>query len=153
MGCPESPLTPPQQNTFTGLAYFAENTVLRFALTIDHDVPHDVIVMNTSTGAKQPYRRAGKIKFSVDGENAELSVFQDEHSYFVPFRDGTNGKETYGAGRYLEPQSNPDGSLEIDFNYAYNPYCAYNDNFSCPLPPRENWLKARIEAGEKKFHN
>ena len=68
--------------------------------------------------------------------------------YFLPFRDSTSGKTTYGAGRYIDLEPNPDGSVTIDFNMAYNPYCAYNDSYSCPLPPVENWLQIPIEAGE-----
>ncbi|MCI0396478.1 MAG: DUF1684 domain-containing protein, partial [Chloroflexi bacterium] len=73
-----------------------------------------------------------------------------------PFRDTTNGQETYGAGRYLDShrpglnQLGPD-RFEVDFNYSYNPYCAYSEYYSCPLPPRENWLKVPIRAGEKNY--
>ncbi|MBT8206662.1 MAG: DUF1684 domain-containing protein, partial [Acidimicrobiia bacterium] len=70
------------------------------------------------------------------------------HGYFVPFRDATSGKESYGAGRYLDVHPNEDGTVTLDFNYAYNPYCAYDEAFSCPLPPIENWLEVPIAAGE-----
>jgi uncharacterized protein (DUF1684 family) len=70
---------------------------------------------------------------------------------FLPLRDATSGDETYGAGRYLEPLMLDDGRVLVDFNYLYNPYCAYNDAWSCPLPPRENWLTVPIRAGEKAF--
>ncbi len=76
--------------------------------------------------------------------------------FFLPFKDATSGRETYGAGRYLDShrpglQQLEGGRFEIDFNYAYNPYCAYNENYRCPLPPAENWLKVPIHAGEKNF--
>ena len=67
----------------------------------------------------------------------------------MPFRDGTSGRETYGAGRHLDIRVEANGSYVLDFNFAYNPYCAYSDAYSCPLPPAENWLPVRIEAGER----
>ena len=70
------------------------------------------------------------------------------HGYFLPFRDATSGKETYGAGRYLDVPRGENGQVVVDFNYAYSPYCAYGDAYSCALPPRENWLTVPIEAGE-----
>ncbi len=71
---------------------------------------------------------------------------------FLPLRDATSGEETYGAGRYLEPQPAAEGWVLMDFNCLYSPYCAYNEAWSCPLPPRENWLSVPIRAGEKTFH-
>ncbi|HLE52058.1 MAG TPA: DUF1684 domain-containing protein, partial [Anaerolineales bacterium] len=82
----------------------------------------------------------------------ELTVYRDPHGYFLPFADALAGSETYGAGRYLEPEPAGKGKLLVDFNYAYNPYCAYNDQYSCPLTPWENRLKVPIRAGEKVFH-
>jgi hypothetical protein len=70
--------------------------------------------------------------------------------YFLPFMDATSGDETYGAGRYLEIEPLPGGKLLVDFNMAYNPYCAYNEYWSCPIPPKENRLSVPIEAGEKQ---
>jgi uncharacterized protein (DUF1684 family) len=71
------------------------------------------------------------------------------HPLFVPFSDGTSGHESYGAGRYLDIRAESDGSHVLDINLAYNPYCAYSEAYSCPLPPAENWLPVRIEAGER----
>jgi uncharacterized protein (DUF1684 family) len=76
-------------------------------------------------------------------------LYKDPHGYFLPFADSMAGKETYGAGRYLEPLALMGGKVLVDFNYAYNPYCAYNDLYSCPLTPWENRLKVPIRAGEK----
>jgi len=70
---------------------------------------------------------------------------------FIPFKDATSGKETYGAARYLEIEETEVGIFLVDFNKAYNPYCAYSEAYSCPFPPRENWLEVAIKAGEKKF--
>lgn len=149
---PESPLEPEQQATFKGLVYFPENPELRFELPLDTNVPHEVVSMQTSTGSQRQYTRAGKIRFMVKGEPVELSVFETEDEYFMPFRDGTSDNESYSAGRYLEPRKLSGGKVLVDFNFAYNPYCAYNENYSCPIPPKENWTNVRIEAGEKKFH-
>ena len=109
--------------------------------------------MQTSTGDVQEYRQIGQIRFNVGGEEAVLQVYEaDMGGYlFMPFVDATAPEETYGAGRYLEPEVTTPNRVRVDFNLAYNPYCAYNENWSCPLPPRENRLKVRIEAGEKNY--
>jgi hypothetical protein len=87
----------------------------------------------------------------VDDQSAELTIYTSDGEYFLPFTDALAGKETYGAGRYLEPHPLGNGMFLIDFNYAYNPYCAYNARWSCPLTPFENRLKVSIRAGEKNF--
>jgi uncharacterized protein (DUF1684 family) len=108
--------------------------------------------METSTGDSREYKRAGKVRFDVEGQAAELTIFQDSSGeLFLPLRDATSGKESYGAGRYLEPDLIDDETVHVDFNYLYNPYCAYNEAYSCPLPPGENWLRVPITAGEKSF--
>ena len=108
--------------------------------------------MATTTGAEQVYRPFGFVSFQVDGEPTQVTLYASEgsHELFLPFRDATSGHETYGAGRYLDLHAHGD-EVVIDFNYAYNPYCAYNPDWSCPLPPAENWLKVPIRAGEKEF--
>jgi uncharacterized protein (DUF1684 family) len=89
----------------------------------------------------------------VGSESATLTLFaMPGHSrLFLPFMDGTTGVESYKGGRYLEPKERPDGQVEVDFNYVYNPYCAYGDGWSCPVPPDENRISLRIEAGEQDF--
>ena len=149
---PQSPLTPDQRETFTGLRYFPENPDLRFTLALETFSEKDQIQMQTSTGDIQTYTRVGRIRFQVDGQEAALTIYGDRHGFFLPFVDKLAGKETYGAGRYLEPEVNEKGELVVDFNLAYNPYCAYNDLYSCPLTPFENRLKVPIQAGEKLFH-
>lgn len=151
---PQSPLSPEQQQTFQGLQYFPENSDLRVRAILDSNVEHDTIEMETSTGDRQLYRREGKITFTVDGAEAVLYLYSanDPHELFLPFRDATSGKESYGAGRYLEMALKDDGTVLVDFNYAYNPYCAYNDFWSCPVPPVENWLTVPVRAGEKAWH-
>jgi uncharacterized protein (DUF1684 family) len=146
-----SPLTREQKAEFNGLNYFPEDPNLLFELEIDEFQEKETIQMQTSTGDIQNYKRFGKIRFHVEGEDAELTVFASHHGFFLPFVDSQSGKETYGAGRYLDPHLLPDGKLLVDFNQAYNPYCAYNDLYSCPLPPTENRLSIAIKAGEKNY--
>lgn len=149
-----SPLTPQQRKTFQGLRYYAFNPSLRLALSLDRDVPDGIVRLETSTGDAQEYRRAGKVRFNVDTQPAELTVYRGElGDLFLPLRDATSGNETYGAGRYLEPELTAAETVHLDFNYLYNPYCAYNDAWSCPLPPRENWLRVPLRAGEQSFHD
>jgi uncharacterized protein (DUF1684 family) len=144
-----SPLTHEQQHDFNSLEYFSENPDLRLELEIEEFEEKDTIEMQTSTGDIQTHLRFGKIHFEVEGQPVELTLYKDSHGFFLPFVDSQAGKETYGAGRYLEPETLPNGKLLVDFNYAYNPYCAYNDLYSCPLTPWENRLKVPIRAGEK----
>jgi hypothetical protein len=151
-----SPLTREQRAAFEGLAYYPENgaLVVHEALVTDGVDLEEEIVMQTTTGGTQIYRRAGVVRFHVDGVPAQLTLFTsaDTHELFLPFRDATSGNETYGAGRYLEVEpSGLDQRVIVDLNYAYNPYCAYNPDWSCPIPPGENWLAVPIRAGEKTF--
>ena len=150
---PHSPLMDDQKAAFTGLNYFPANPALDLTIKLEPLETQDKIEMQTSTGDIQEYIRWGKIKFEVSGEPTELTVYLSVggHGYFLPFVDVTSGKETYGAGRYLDLEPNADGTVHVDFNVAYNPYCAYNERWSCPLTPFENRLKVRIEAGEKNF--
>jgi len=144
-----SPLTSAQKRHFDGLEYFPENPDLKLELEVEEFSEKEIIQMQTSTGDVQNHTRYGKIHFNVDNEEVELTLYKDSHGYFLPFADSLAGKETYGAGRYLEPQSLLGGKVLVDFNHAYNPYCAYNDLYSCPLTPWENRLKVPIKAGEK----
>ena len=145
----ESPLTPEQRELFTGLEYFPENPALRLELDIEPYPEKDVIQMQTSTGDIQEHTRYGRIRFVVEGQAVALTIYKDPHGYFLPFADSLAGVESYGAGRYLEPEPIGKDRVLVDFNFAYNPYCAYNDLYSCPLTPFENRLKVPIRAGEK----
>lgn len=148
---PQSPLTHEQKRDFHGLDYFPEAPELRLELDLETFAQKDKIEMQTSTGDVQSYIRYGKIRFQVDGQPAELTVYASQDGFFLPFVDSLAGKVTYPAGRYLEPELLPGGKILVDFNVAYNPYCAYNDMWSCPLTPFENRLKVPIRAGEKIF--
>jgi uncharacterized protein (DUF1684 family) len=149
---PQSPLTPEQRDSFAGLRYFPENPALRLALPVELFERPSTIVVQTSTGDAQSYRRLGRLHFTVDAQELSLTLFADEAGgLFLPFADALAGGETYGAGRYLEPEPLGDGRVLVDFNLAYNPYCAYNDDWSCPITPPENRLAVAIRAGEQVF--
>ena len=150
-----SPYSPIEDKpNFSGLNYYPPDPAYRYELTLQKTDEPEVLTFQTSTGDEQTYHRLGTVVFEVKRESAELAVYQStEHDgLFVPFRDATSGKETYGAGRYLEPEDLGAGKLLLDFNLAYNPFCAYSEAYSCPLPPFENHLtNVAIRAGEKLF--
>ena len=146
---PQSPLTRAQKQIFQGLDYFPEAPDLRLELDVEEFSEKEQIEMQTTTGDIQSYIRFGKIRFKVEGQDVELTIYANQHGFFLLFVDSLAGKETYPAGRYLEPELQHNGKLLIDFNMVYNPYCAYNEMWSCPLTPFENRLKAPIRAGEK----
>jgi uncharacterized protein (DUF1684 family) len=149
----QSPLTSDQREGFIGLKYYPENPALRLTLPIEPCADRETVTMITSTGSAREYVKYGQFSFEVNGEVATLQVYQDPENdlLFLPFVDATAPDDTYGAGRYLDIEPIGNGEFLIDFNYAYNPYCAYNDKWSCPIPPKENRVKVRIEAGEKNF--
>jgi uncharacterized protein (DUF1684 family) len=149
---PQSPLTREQKRAFTGLNYFPENPELRLRVAVEPLATKETVQMQTSTGDVQTYQKYGRFKFAVEGQEAELTVYASENGLFLPFADALAGTETYGAGRYLEPEGLEGEKFLVDFNLAYNPYCAYNDKWSCPIPPRENRLLVAVRAGEKMFH-
>ena len=149
---PQSPLTEKQKQTFKGLNYFPPNLALRLEVQVEAFPDRQVIQMQTSTGDVQEYQRYGRFHFIVNDQPADLTIYYSDGSYFLPFVDSQAGKETYPAGRYLEPEALGEDVFLVDFNLAYNPYCAYNEHWSCPLTPFENRLKVPIQAGEKNFH-
>lgn len=147
----QSPLTAEQKRGFTGLRYFPENPGLRLEVSPRLLPKKEQVEMQTSTGEVQVYFRHSRFNFRVGDDNVELTIYEGQHGFFLPFVDSLAGKDTYPAGRYLEPESMPGGRFLVDFNLAYNPYCAYNDHWSCPLTPFENRLKVPIRAGEMIF--
>jgi uncharacterized protein len=153
---PHSPLTDAQRARFSGLRYYPENEELRIREPLETEgVDRDEqIVMQTTSGGVQEYRRASTSNRTTPGERAQVTLYRSDDSdeLFVPFRDATSGTESYGAGRYLEVEPpGPDGTVEVDLNLAYKPYCAYNPDWACPIPPGENWLRVPIRAGEQTF--
>ena len=148
-----SPLTPEQKKKFKGLIYFPPNPELTLEVSVEEFPEKQRVEMQTTTGDIQVYQRYGKFQFVVNGQSVELTIYHSVDGYFLPFVDSLASKETYPAGRYLEPQDLGKNHFRVDFNLAYNPYCAYNEYWSCPLTPFENHLKVPICAGEKLFHN
>ena len=148
-----SPLSAEQRHSFQGLAYYPPNDALRFdvAMEATGEGIGDEVTLGTADGGSKTYHRVGRISVPVAGEMVSLSVFKERERgrYFLPFRDGTAGTETYAVGRYLDPRALPDARLSVDFNFAYNPYCAYSDGWSCPIPPAENITTGPIRAGER----
>ncbi len=150
---PHSPLTREQKRNFKGLSYFPPSEAYRFELDVEEYPQKSSVMIQTSTGDIQEYERYGKFRFAVQDQPVELTLYRNETGYFLPFVDSLAGVETYPAGRYLEPEPLGDRRFLLDFNFAYNPYCAYNENWSCPLTPPENRLKIPIPAGEMIFHS
>jgi uncharacterized protein (DUF1684 family) len=155
----QSALDPEQKSSFMGLEYYPYNPGLRFVLPVD-PVEKNVIEVELEEDGPTRMERFGRIRFTVEGKEVYLSLYWIlgyGGGVFLPFRDATNRNETYGGGRYLldtikSADLGREGSgLVIDFNYAYNPSCAYNPRWHCPLAPRENWLAVPIRAGELRF--
>lgn len=154
---PQTPLSAEQRADFTQLPYFDYAPA---GTTIGH-ITTDTKPL-TLTGDEWQLTRIGLVHFTLYDQDLQLSLYWVDGyggGLFLPFRDGTNGQETFGGGRYLyDTIKGADlgvGEQEIvlDFNFAYNPSCSYNDQWVCPLPPSENWLGVRIPAGEKRFNS
>ena len=150
----DSPLELADQRAFQGLNYYPESA--DFIVDVEMEAPLDStsFVALTSTGDEVRFERIGRFTFTIKNQPVTLTVLgSGRGDLFLPFRDATSGKETYGAGRYLDDHRNgirPLGNnrYRLDFNFCYNPFCAFSNDYSCPLPPRENWLTVAIEAGE-----
>jgi uncharacterized protein len=156
---PDSPILPEEKEEFRGLNYYPVDLKYRVLATLVPEPHPGVFRVQTTTGTPKEYTRAGRLEFEIDGQKFSLTAFlppADEALHggrlFVPFRDRTSGKETYGAGRYLDLNRKASSEYVIDFNRAYNPYCAYSPHYSCPIPPGENNLPIEIRAGERLFH-
>lgn len=146
---PQSPLRDEDRPDFEGLVYFAPNEDLAWTVSIT-EIDPEPITIATTTGEERTYTRVATVTVPIEGHDTILTLYSSGHpGFFLPFRDATSGSETYGAGRYLDLEANGDGTVTIDFNYAYAPFCAYNDAYSCALPPTENWLTVPIRAGER----
>ena len=159
---PQSPLNKRQRETFKNLQYFPYRPDLRMVgLVRSIPEPRGYSVDLPEEGLLR-FSQIAAIHFTVTGVPAELNLYWIEGyggGLFLPFRDATNGHDTYGGGRYLyDTIKGADlgaGSetILLDFNFAYNPSCAYNDRWVCPLAPSENWLSKEIRAGEKSFYD
>ncbi|MGO9480666.1 MAG: DUF1684 domain-containing protein [Candidatus Kryptoniota bacterium] len=152
---PSSPLTNEQRIAFHHLGYFAPNLKLVFQVKLINSNPVDSINIPATGGELRPALKFGEFNFGVDGKRVHLFVYkmfgEGSTELFLPFTDETCGNATYAGGRYIDLNENGSGIYRLDFNYAYNPYCAYNHDFSCPIVPQENHLDVPITAGEMKF--
>ena len=146
---PQSPLTPDQQAQFTSLSYYDYNPELDLTIKAEAFNDGQVVPIQTTTGDVRQYKRYGQFIFTVEGQEVRLTIYEADYVCFLPFVDEGAGTETYPAGRYLEPEYLGDNRFHADFNNAYNPYCAYNEVWSCPITPAENRLKVALCAGEK----
>ncbi len=145
----QSPLSDATKGSFEGLSYFDPNEELVFNVALEPTEPADITI-RTTTGDERTYIRVATASLVIGDEDVSVALYSTGHdSLFLPFRDATSGKESYGAGRYIDVRPDDDGSALIDFNYAYAPFCAYSDGYSCALPPAENWLTVPIRAGER----
>ena len=154
----ESPLPAADKPGFRELSYYPVDPNLRFNVRLHRFPIPKRIRIATNSGELRSALLYGYFDFQVNGKACRLQVYRTEDameqgpSLFIPFRDQTSGQETYGSGRYIDLAENTSGIYTLDFNRAYNPYCAYNKTYICPLPPAENTLKVSIRAGEKKYH-
>jgi uncharacterized protein len=149
----ESPFVQGSIYEFRGLNYFPADEKFRVSATLERLPEPKEAFLRTNRDGQAAMRWVGDVVFYVAGRKLRLRVYHAGEgvgtSVFVPFRDGTSGKETYGAGRYLTLELNEADRYELDFNRAFNPYCAYTDAYECGFPPAENDLPVPIRAGEK----
>jgi len=158
----DSPLTAEDLKTFKALDFFKIDKNFRVEASFELTPDTPIFEMPTTTERLPLYRKYGIARFTLDGKQIELSLYQSqslltsaeyENYLFLPFNDDTNGNLSYGGGRYLDLEIPSEGSttIIIDFNKAYNPYCAYNGKYSCPIPPPENTISLEILAGVKAY--
>ena len=154
----QSPIPPHDRSRFRGLQYYLPDLSYRFELELNKYSDKQTARMAYTKGNEQDFIRWGEFRFKIGEKEQALQAYKrsrEEEKLFVPFKDTTSGKETYGAGRYLdlEPERDRtrDGKWILDFNQAYNPWCAYSEAYTCPLVPVENWLEVSIYAGEKNY--
>jgi uncharacterized protein (DUF1684 family) len=150
---PDGPLLPEQRPGFAGLSYYRPDFGWVVEAAWEPPAAPDTVRFLTSANSADVYLRHGRLRFERHGQAYALTVFRSLDGHlFLPFLDATTGRETYGAGRYLDPEPLPGNRFRLDFNRAYNPYCAYNARWVCPLAPAENRRPVPVEAGEKNFH-
>jgi uncharacterized protein (DUF1684 family) len=149
-----------EKKNFKGLNYFPADLKYRISAKLTPIENKKMILLPTSDGKEKKYLEYAFAEFELNGTPSKLLILEivDDGQYrgtmFLAFADSTSAIETYGAGRYLDLKKTPGAtSITLDFNQAYNPYCAYSDDFSCPFPPKENILKTAVRAGEKKYHD
>ncbi len=154
-----SPFNRDENVTFTSLKYYDVNPSFRFESKLFEYEPKDTVTVMGTKGEERRIVRYGYITFSYEGKGYNVNVYQGETKsgdkyYSIWFTDLTTGEETYGVGRYLnfDKKDDPDYIYVIDFNMAYNPYCAYTPIYSCAIPLDEDHIPIKINAGEKNYH-
>jgi uncharacterized protein (DUF1684 family) len=152
----QSPIPPADRDGFDGLDYFDPDSAFRVTATYRTVSEADSVELQTTQGPPAEYTRAAVLGFDLDGDHRTLTAFhvEGEDTLFVPFTDATNDETTYDRGRYLDvdPEDAADGDpIALDFNLAYNPFCAYSEQFACALPPSDNHLPVAVEAGERDY--
>lgn len=150
---PESPFVEGSVYEFEGLHYFPADESFRVTARLERlDAPQEAY-LRTNRDGQSAMRWVGTLRFRLEARELELRVYHAGEgvgaSVFVPFRDATSGRETYGPGRYLTLELTESDDYELDFNRAFNPYCAYTDAYECGFPPAENDLPVAVRAGEK----
>jgi len=152
----QSPISSKDRLKFNGLAYYPPDPNYQFELELQEHKNKKILQIQDTTGNVRNFIRWGEFRFELSAKEFTLQAYKSdpqEKQLFVPFKDVTNDKETYGAGRYLdldyERDRTVDGRWVFDFNKAYNPWCAYSINYACPFVAPEDWLKVPILAGEK----
>jgi uncharacterized protein (DUF1684 family) len=159
----ESPLPPEVRVKFTGLAFFPNNYTACVLARFVRDSSQAPVAMPTSTSRRPLYQKYGVLHFELEGKRLQLTVYQSldllqksgyQDYLFVPFTDQTNGLTSYGGGRYLDLRLGQiqQGHIVLNFNQAYNPFCAYSPQYSCPVPPSENRLPVAVNAGVMSDH-
>lgn len=153
----ESPLSDSQKMAFKKLNFYPIDPTYRVKAKMIPVENKKVRQVPLTDGTKEKYIEHSFVEFSFDGGKInKLLLLQamnesDKRNFFVAFTDETSAKETYGGGRYINARQDGKNSITLDFNLAYNPYCAYNPDFACPIPPKENMLAISILAGEKNY--
>lgn len=146
-----SPIT--DVKTFTGLSFYKPSLDYVVEAQVKKYKEYKTVALATNSGKNRLYRYYAELLFNVKGVSCSLVLLQntdDETDFFLPFFDQTNGEESYQGGRYLPVEITAGKTMSLDFNMAFNPYCVYNKEYICPIPPKENNLKVPIKAGEKK---
>lgn len=155
----KDPRSPLQKSDLQKLKYFAANEDFIIEAKYEAMVKSDSVIMPTSSGKLKYFVKAAKVSFEVDEVKYQLFMYKPAsaaegyRSLFLPFYDLTNGTDTYGGGRYMDLEAPDSGQtiIKLDFNKAYNPWCAYSDGFNCPIPPEDNRLTISVWAGEKMY--
>lgn len=153
----ESPLEPADRAHFKSLDFFPPDAAYYVIATFVRTPDEKPFPMKTSTSRTPMYVKYGELHFALNGKTLSLNLYKSaggkDEFYFLPFTDLTNGEETYSGGRYIDMPVPQRDTVAIDFNKAYNPYCAYGGKYSCPKVPAANDLPVAIRAGVKKFHD